>query len=99
MALSGKKKPTVGLLNVGAEELKGHELIRTAAKILRDADPDMAFKGFVEGNDISLGAVDVVVTDGFSGNIALKSAEGAAHLISGFIKDALTASWIPNWAP
>lgn len=92
-ALTGKAKPTVGLLNVGAEELKGHDLIRNAARVLREADPDMAFRGFVEGNDISRGAVDVVVTDGFSGNIALKSAEGAARLVGGFVKDALTSSW------
>lgn len=91
-ALTGKKKPTVGLLNVGAEELKGHELIRAAAKVLKEADPDMAFKGFVEGNDISEGAVDVVVTDGFTGNIALKSAEGAARLVGGWVKEALSGS-------
>jgi len=91
-ALTGTKKPTVGLLNVGAEELKGHELIRNAARVLREADPDMAFTGFVEGNDISLGAVDVVVTDGFTGNIALKSVEGAARLVGGWIKEALTGS-------
>ncbi len=91
-ALTGTKKPTVGLLNVGAEELKGHELIRNAARVLREADPDMAFKGFVEGNDISQGSVDVVVTDGFTGNIALKSAEGAARLLGGWIREALTGS-------
>ncbi len=91
-ALTGKKKPTVGLLNVGAEELKGHELIRAAARVLREADPDMAFMGFVEGNDISQGSVDVVVTDGFTGNIALKSAEGAARLVGGWIREALTGS-------
>jgi glycerol-3-phosphate acyltransferase PlsX len=91
-ALTGKARPTVGLLNVGAEELKGHELIRTAARVLREADPDMAFKGFVEGNDISAGSVDVVVTDGFTGNIALKSAEGAARLLGGWVREALTGS-------
>ena len=88
-ALTGVSKPTVGLLNVGAEDLKGHELIRTAARVLREADPDMAFKGFVEGNDISKGTVDVVVTDGFTGNIALKSAEGAARLVGGWVREAL----------
>ena len=93
-ALTGKEKPTVGLLNVGAEELKGHELIRSAARVLREAVPDMAFNGFVEGNDISAGAVDVVVTDGFTGNIALKSAEGAARLVGGWLKEALTGSRI-----
>jgi glycerol-3-phosphate acyltransferase PlsX len=91
-ALTGKEKPTVGLLNVGAEELKGHELIRTAAKVLREADPEMAFAGFVEGNDISGGTVDVVVTDGFTGNIALKTAEGAARLVASWIKETVTAS-------
>ncbi len=91
-ALTGVKKPTVGLLNVGAEDLKGHELIRTAARVLREADSDMAFTGFVEGNDISGGAVDVVVTDGFTGNIALKSAEGAARLVGGWVKETLTGT-------
>ena len=91
-ALTGVKKPTVGLLNVGAEDLKGHELIRTAARVLREADPDMAFKGFVEGNDISKGTVDVVVTDGFTGNIALKTAEGAARLVGGWVREALTGT-------
>jgi glycerol-3-phosphate acyltransferase PlsX len=91
-ALTGKDRPTVGLLNVGAEELKGHELIRSAARVLREADPEMAFQGFVEGNDISSGAVDVVVTDGFTGNIALKTAEGAARLVSSWVKEALKTS-------
>ena len=89
-ALTGKEHPSVGLLNVGEEEAKGHEVIREAAQILRDADPDMDFRGFVEGDDISAGAVDVVVTDGFTGNIALKAAEGTARMIGGWIKDALT---------
>lgn len=91
-ALYGVKKPSVGLLNVGAEDLKGHELIRGAARVLREADPDMAFEGFVEGNDISMGAVDVVVTDGFTGNVALKSAEGAARLVGGWVKEVLTGT-------
>ncbi|MEZ5892111.1 MAG: phosphate acyltransferase PlsX [Parvularculaceae bacterium] len=91
-ALTGVERPTVGLLNVGAEDLKGHELIRTAARVLREADPDMAFKGFVEGNDISKGTVDVVVTDGFTGNVALKSAEGAARLLGQWVKETLTGT-------
>lgn len=91
-ALTKTERPTVGLLNVGAEDLKGHELIRTAARVLRESDPDMAFKGFVEGNDISKGTVDVVVTDGFTGNIALKSAEGAARLLGGWMKETLTGT-------
>lgn len=88
-ALTGNKKPTIGLLNVGSEDLKGHETIRTAARILRETNLDMAFEGFVEGDDISKGAVDVVVTDGFTGNIAIKTAEGAARLIGGWVKEAL----------
>lgn len=91
-ALMKVEKPTVGLLNVGAEDLKGHELIRTAARVLREADPDMAFKGFVEGNDISKGTVDVVVTDGFTGNVALKTAEGAARLLGQWMKETLTGT-------
>ncbi|MEM8986406.1 MAG: phosphate acyltransferase PlsX [Pseudomonadota bacterium] len=91
-ALFREQKPSVGLLNVGAEELKGHELIRTASTILQEADPDMNFHGFVEGDDISAGTVDVVVTDGFSGNIALKSAEGTARLVGSYVKGALTGS-------
>lgn len=91
-ALTGKQKPKIGLLNVGAEELKGHELIRTAATTLREADPEMDFHGFVEGDDLSRGTVDVVVTDGFTGNIALKSAEGTARMIGGWIRGAVTGS-------
>ena len=90
--LTGNAKPSVGLLNVGAEELKGHEMIRTAAQYLREADPDMNFHGFVEGDDISSGTVDVVVTDGFTGNIALKTAEGAARLVGSWVRGALTGS-------
>lgn len=91
-ALTGKEKPVVGLLNVGAEELKGHELIRTAADTLRAADQEMAFHGFVEGDDITSGMADVVVTDGFTGNIALKTAEGTARMVGGWVKEALTGS-------
>ncbi len=91
-ALMGVEKPSVGLLNVGAEDLKGHELIRSAARVLRESVPDMAFKGFVEGDDISKGTVDVVVTDGFTGNIALKSAEGAARLVGTWVKEALAGT-------
>jgi glycerol-3-phosphate acyltransferase PlsX len=89
-ALTRKAKPTVGLLNVGAEELKGHDLVRSAATILREADAAMDFVGFVEGSDISKGAVDVIVTDGFTGNVALKTAEGTARLMGGWVKSALT---------
>jgi phosphate acyltransferase len=89
----GRLRPTVGLLNVGSEELKGHETIRTAAEMLRSAS-GLAFEfyGFVEGDDIGKGTVDVVVTDGFTGNVALKTAEGTARLVTGFLAAALRRS-------
>ncbi len=91
-ALTEKEKPSVSLLNVGSEDLKGHDLIRTAATILKEADHEMNFTGFVEGNGISLGEADVVVTDGFTGNISLKTAEGTARLIGSWLKEALTSN-------
>ncbi len=92
-ALYGINQPTIGLLNVGSEDAKGHEDIREAMRLLRlyGAMLDLDVQGFVEGNDISLGKTDVVVTDGFTGNIALKTAEGAARLVGGFLKEALTS--------
>lgn len=90
-AVSGKQRPTVALLNVGAEEQKGHEEIRTAAQLIRDAGVDLDFRGFVEGDDISKGTVDVVVTDGFTGNIALKTGEGTARLVGQLLREALTS--------
>ncbi len=91
-AITDKARPTVGLLNVGTEDMKGHEEIRAAAEILRDASLDLDYHGFVEGTDITAGAVDVVVTDGFTGNVALKTAEGTARFVAGLVKEALTSS-------
>ncbi|HCK84613.1 MAG TPA: phosphate acyltransferase, partial [Hyphomonadaceae bacterium] len=91
-AVSGVARPTVGLLNVGAEDQKGHEEIRGAAKLIREANIDFAFQGFVEGDDIAKGTVDVVVTDGFTGNIALKTGEGTARLVGQLLREALTSS-------
>lgn len=88
----GIERPTVGLLNVGAEELKGNETLRGAAARLRADDLPMEFKGFIEGNDIPAGTVDVVVTDGFTGNVALKTAEGTAQLCAGFLKESFKSS-------
>jgi glycerol-3-phosphate acyltransferase PlsX len=85
-SVQGVRRPTVGLLNVGSEEIKGHEEIRKAADILRGAELPLEFFGFVEGNDIAEGTVDVVVTDGFTGNIALKTAEGTASMYSSFLR-------------
>ncbi|MGE0595550.1 MAG: phosphate acyltransferase PlsX [Hyphomonadaceae bacterium] len=88
-AVSGKANPSVALLNVGAEDQKGHEEIRAAAKLIRETGVDMNFQGFVEGDDIAKGTVDVVVTDGFTGNIALKTGEGTARLVGQLLREAL----------
>jgi glycerol-3-phosphate acyltransferase PlsX len=80
-------RPTVGLLNIGVEEVKGLDEVREAGQILRERDlPSLQYKGFVEGDDIGKGTVDVVVTEGFAGNIALKSAEGTARQIAGYLR-------------
>jgi glycerol-3-phosphate acyltransferase PlsX len=94
-AVLGLDKPSVGLLNVGVEEQKGNDAVKGAAEILRAAtaaDFPMAFHGFIEGNDIAEGTVDVVVTDGFTGNIALKTAEGTAKLVGQFLRRSLKRS-------
>ena len=85
-----RPQPSVGLLNVGAEELKGHAVVKQAQELIRAQNILSNFYGFVEGDDIFSGTTDVVVTDGFSGNIALKSAEGCARFFSNVIKDKLT---------
>jgi glycerol-3-phosphate acyltransferase PlsX len=87
----GIPKPTVGLLNVGSEESKGHEEVRRAAAMLRESDL-LRFHGFVEGDDITRGTADVIVADGFSGNVALKTAEGTARLYSEFLSRTFKSS-------
>jgi len=94
-AILGLDRPSVGLLNVGTEEQKGNDGVKEAAAILRAATESklpMAFHGFIEGNDITEGTVDVVVTDGFTGNIALKTAEGTAKLVGQFLRRSLKRS-------
>ena len=91
-AVHGVAKPSVGILNVGSEDMKGHEEVREAARLLREGGFGLAYHGFVEGDDIAKGTVDVVVTDGFTGNIALKTAEGVAKFIGALTKEALTSS-------
>jgi glycerol-3-phosphate acyltransferase PlsX len=91
-AILGLERPTVGLLNVGSEEQKGNDAVKGAAAILRAASDGMNFHGFVEGDDITKGTVDVVVTDGFTGNIALKTAEGTARLVGQYLRSALKRS-------
>src|SRR5580692_11433326 len=78
----GLAQPTVGLLNVGSEDLKGNDAVRAAGAQLRGGMTPIRFHGFIEGDDIAAGTVDVVVTDGFTGNVALKTAEGIAKLFS-----------------
>jgi glycerol-3-phosphate acyltransferase PlsX len=90
----GIEQPLVGLLNVGSEDLKGNEAVRAAAAVLRDGQLPIRFHGFVEGDDIPGGTVDVVVTDGFTGNIALKTFEGTAKLYTHFLRDAFYSSLI-----
>jgi glycerol-3-phosphate acyltransferase PlsX len=91
-AVHGVTAPTVGILNVGSEDMKGHEEVREAARLLREGGFGLAYHGFVEGDDIAKGTVDVVVTDGFTGNIALKTAEGVAKFIGALTREALTSS-------
>jgi glycerol-3-phosphate acyltransferase PlsX len=79
---SDVKSPSIGLLNVGEEQQKGNTTIREAAAVLINPENGLNYKGFIEGNDITAGTVDVVVTDGFTGNIVLKSIEGASRLIT-----------------
>jgi glycerol-3-phosphate acyltransferase PlsX len=87
----GVSRPTVGLLNVGVEEIKGQEEVKEAGRMLRDANmASMDYRGFVEGNDIGKGTVDVVVTEGFSGNIALKAAEGTARQFAQYLREAMS---------
>jgi len=88
----GLKRPTVGLLNVGVEEVKGLEEVREAGRLIRDSDLPLEYGGFVEGTDIGKGTVDVVVTEGFTGNIALKTAEGTANQFGAFLKQALSST-------
>ena len=86
--------PTVGILNIGSEELKGNEAVKNAAAILKESHLKNVFHGYVEGDDITKGTVDVVVTDGFSGNITLKAIEGTAKMMVGTVKDAFTNSFL-----
>ena len=91
-ALFGVEEPSVGLLNIGVEEVKGLDEIKKAAAVLKDAPLPIRYKGFVEGDDVGRGAVDVVVTDGFTGNIALKTAEGTAKQIGEYLRAAMGRS-------
>jgi glycerol-3-phosphate acyltransferase PlsX len=95
-AVEGKENPTVGLLNIGEEVIKGNEVIKHAGELLRQAHANGAlnFHGNVEGNDIFKGTTDLVVCDGFVGNVALKTAEGLATLFATVIKQEFTKNWM-----
>ncbi len=94
-AILGLERPTVGILNVGAEDVKGNDAVKAAAHILRaNTTLPIEFAGFVEGDDIAEGTVDVVVTDGFTGNVALKTAEGTAKLVTHYLRTALRHSFL-----
>src|SRR3989339_2240774 len=84
-ALEHKPNPTIGLLNIGSEDIKGNEVVKQAAELLRASD--LNFYGNVEGNDIFKGTTDVVVCDGFVGNVALKTTEGLAQMLGGFLRE------------
>jgi glycerol-3-phosphate acyltransferase PlsX len=88
------ERPTVGLLNIGTEEMKGREEVREAAELLRKLDlPQLDFIGFVEGDGIGKGVADVIVTEGFGGNISIKVAEGTARQLAEFLRNAMTQTW------
>ena len=88
----GVLQPTYGLLNVGSEEQKGHEALHEASAVLRETHLPGEFVGFVEGDDIAKGSVDMIVTDGFTGNVALKTAEGTANLVNEYMRRTFKSS-------
>jgi glycerol-3-phosphate acyltransferase PlsX len=88
----GLTAPSIGLLNVGSEELKGDDRLRQAADVLRASHIGPQFYGFVEGHDIAAGTTDVIVTDGFTGNVALKTGEGTLKLMGALLKQVYTSS-------
>ncbi len=90
-AVDGKERPSIGLLNIGEEEIKGNQRIKRAAELLRASA--LNFYGNVEGNDIYKGTTDIVVCDGFVGNVALKTSEGLAWMLARIIKEEFAASW------
>ena len=91
-ALEGKDRPTIGLLNIGEEMIKGNETIKRAGELLRAST--LNFRGNVEGDDIYKGTTDVIVCDGFVGNVALKTSEGLAQMLSNIIKEEFGRSWL-----
>ncbi|OAI23032.1 phosphate acyltransferase [Methylomonas sp. LWB] len=97
-AVENIERPRVGLLNIGEEDMKGNEQVKAAAKLLENSE--LNYIGYVEGNSINAGhtKVDLIVTDGFVGNVALKSIEGAAKMISSKLKDSFSQNWLTKLA-
>ena len=91
-ALTKNKKPSIGLLNIGSEEMKGNEVVKEAANLLKKSH--LNFYGNVEGNDIFKGTTDVVVCDGFVGNVALKTTEGLAQMMGRFLLEEFKRNWL-----
>jgi len=88
------ERPTVGLLNIGVEEIKGNDEVKSASRLLREnSPPNLIYRGFIEGDDIGKGTVDVVVTEGFTGNIALKTAEGTAKQFAQQLREVIARDW------
>jgi glycerol-3-phosphate acyltransferase PlsX len=93
-ALFHVERPTAGLLNVGVEDIKGAEEVKEAHALLKAVELPLDYRGFIEGDEIGQGKVDVVVVEGFAGNIALKTAEGTARQIGQYLKDAMMRTWL-----
>lgn len=94
--VDGKPKPSVGLLNIGSEEIKGNERVKEASRLLEQTD--LNYQGYVEGDGLYHGEVDVLVCDGFVGNVALKASEGVAHMIRHYLREAFTRNWMTKLA-
>ncbi len=95
-ALEHKERPSVGLLNIGEEDIKGNEVVKRAGELLRESG--LNFYGNVEGDDIYKGTVDLVVCDGFVGNVTLKASEGLAHMISAALREEFERNWYTRFA-
>ena len=95
-SVENKPSPSVGLLNIGEEEIKGNEIVKQAAELLRNSG--LNFYGNVEGNDIYKGTTDVVVCDGFVGNITLKTSEGLAQMLATYLREEFKRNWLTKLA-
>jgi glycerol-3-phosphate acyltransferase PlsX len=94
--VENKERPSIGLLNIGEEEIKGNEVVKQAAELLRDSG--LNFYGNIEGNDIYKGTTDVVVCDGFVGNVALKTSEGVAQMLSTYLREEFKRNLLTKFA-